>query len=106
MVLELYCRKAQGKGELIYPINQIDFLWVLENEDVQQALGVDVPVEAHGVRFLERDGEDITEQFYDQDSSASWGGGKSTAEQFLLYVYMGIIALLGLTMVRYFLRKD
>jgi len=24
----------------------------------------------------------------------------------LLYVYMGIIALLGLTMVRYFLRKD
>lgn len=96
----------RGKGELIYPINQIDFLWVLENEDVQQALGVDVPVEAHGVRFLDRDGEDITEQFYDQDSSASWGGGKSTAEQFLLYVYMGIIALLGLTMVRYFLRKD
>lgn len=96
----------RGKGELIYPIDQIDFLWVLENEDVQQALGVDVPVEAHGVRFLDRDGEDITEQFYDQDSSASWGGGKSTAEQFLLYVYMGIIALLGLTMVRYFLRKD
>lgn len=96
----------RGKGELIYPIDQIDFLWVLENEDVQQALGVDVSVEAHGVRFLDRAGEDITEQFYDQDSSASWGGGKSTAEQFLLYVYMGIIALLGLTMVRYFLRKD
>jgi len=36
----------------------------------------------------------------------SWGGGIGTAEQFLLYVYMGIIALLGLTMVRYFLRKD
>lgn len=28
----------RGKGELIYPIDQIDFLWVLENEDVQQAL--------------------------------------------------------------------
>ena len=93
--------------ELIYPISDINFLWLLEPEDVQEQLGQSgLYVRPWNVRFLDRDGNDITEQYRDAGVEQSWGGGKSTAEQFLLYVYIGIVAVLGAVFLLYFLRRD
>lgn len=93
--------------ELIYPISDLNFLWLLEPEDVQEQLGQSgLYVRPWNVRFLDRDGNDITEQYRDAGVEQSWGGGKSTAEQFLLYVYIGIVAVLGAVFLLYFLRRD
>ena len=58
------------------------------------------------VELLDQEGRDVTEQYRDEAVEDNWGGGKGTAELFLLYVYMGIVALLGVVFVGYFLRRD
>ena len=55
---------------------------------------------------MDNNGEDITFDYKDESMTASWGAGKGTAELFLLYVYMGIVAALGIVFIRYFLRRD
>lgn len=102
---------AEGRevlsSELVYPISDINFLWLLEPENVQKQLGQSgVYVRPWDVRFLDGDGNDITEQYRDDSVEQNWSGGKSTAEQFLLYVYIGIAAVLGAVFIRYFLGKD
>lgn len=57
------------------------------------------------MKLFDKNGEDITAQYKDE-SIASWAGGKSTAELFLVYVYIGIVAVLCAVFVRYFLRRD
>lgn len=82
-------------------------MWLLEEEDIQEQLGVSaLYLRPWDVRFLDKDGNDITEEFRDADIEQSWGGGKGTAEQFLLYVYIGIVAAIGLVFIQYFLRKN
>lgn len=99
-------REVRGY-ELVYPISDINFLWLLEKQEVMEQLGVDTPeLRAVEVRFLDRDGRDITEKFRDSGVQQDWSGSRGTAEQFLLYVYMGIAAVLGWIFIRYFLRKD
>lgn len=94
-------------GELVYPISEPNFLWLLEAEDVKKQLcASEGDVWREDVRFLDRDGNDITKEFRDDSVQQSWSGGKSTAEQFLLYVYIGLVAALGLVFIRYFLRRD
>lgn len=95
-------------SELIYPVPEANFLWLLEKEDVREQLGAAEggEVRRHEVRFLDREGNDITQEFQDDSVSQSWGGSKSTAEQFLLYVYIGIVAVLGLVCIRSLLRRD
>ena len=92
--------------ELIYPLSEVNFFWLLEEEDVREQLGSSYEVQLRNVRFLDKDGNDITEQYRDGSVRQDWEGGKSTAEQFLLYVYIGIVAVLGLVFIRYFLRRD
>ena len=95
------------EGELIYPVSDINFLWLVEKGAVRERLSVSSEVlQVWGVRLLDRDGSDITEDFRDDSVRQNWSGGKSTAEQFLLYVYIGIVAAVGWAFVRYFLRKD
>ena len=55
---------------------------------------------------MDKNGEDITDEYKDESMTASWGAGKGTAELFLLYVYMGIVAALGFVFIRYFFRND
>lgn len=57
------------------------------------------------IRLFDKEGEDITAQ-YQNERISSWGGGAGTAETFLVYVYMGIVAGLGVIFIRYFLRRD
>lgn len=92
--------------ELTYPLSEVNFLWLLEEEDVREQLGTPYEVRPRGVRFLDKDGNDITEEFRDDSGQQNWSGGRSSAEQFLLYVYIGIVAVLGLVFIRYFLRRD
>lgn len=98
-------RQILGR-ELIYPVSEVNFFWLLEEESVREQLGTPYEVRPRDVRFLDRDGNDITEEFRDNSVRQSWSGGKSTAEQFLLYVYIGIVAALGLVFILYFLRRD
>ena len=97
-----------------YDLEEPDFLWLYDQEELIRDLGWEFGdgqnqvfwLDVREIRLLDREGNDITGRYRDGSVTESWGGGIGTAEQFLLYVYMGIIALLGLTMVRYFLRKD
>ena len=57
-------------------------------------------------RYFDRDGSDITERYRDESVQQSWAAGKGTAELFLLYVYMAIVAGLGVIFVRYYLLPD
>lgn len=99
------------KYEKVYPVTEPNFLWILEEDEVLESLGVP-PEELAGVygpevtALLDQDGADVTEQYRDDSVSQSWSGGKGTAERFLLYWFMGIVAVVGVVMVRYFLRQD
>lgn len=94
-------------GELVYPVSEANFLWLLDKEDVKKQLGASAgDVWRDDVRFLDRDGNDITERFRDDSVRQSWSGTRSTAEQELIYVYIGLAAVLGLVFIRYFLRRD
>lgn len=96
--------------ERTYPVSEPSFLWLLDQEELKQELGLEgkelIRLSVSGVRLLDREGSDVTDQYRDGSVTQSWGGGKSTAEMGLLYVYMGIVAVLGIVMVRYFLRRD
>ena len=58
------------------------------------------------IYLLDKDGNDVTEQYRDDSVKQSWGGGGGSAELFMLYVFIGIVAVLGLVIVRYFLTDE
>ena len=92
-----------------YDIPEPNFLWLMDRDDLRESLGVDpeAPMDFFAdVRFLDKNGNDVTDQYRDDTVQQTWAGSKGTAETFLLYVYLGIVALLGIVMIRYFLRKD
>lgn len=88
------------KKSVVYPIIQPDFLWVKEWEDIAQELGlaqapmVDVGVE--DIRLLDGQGQDVTENYRLSQVEQNWTSGKSTAELGMLYIWMGLAALVGL----------
>lgn len=98
-------REVMGR-ELTYPVSEVNFFWLLEEEDVREQLGASSEVRPRDVRYLDKGGNDITGQYRDDSVEQNWSGGKSTAEQELLYVYIGIVAALSWVFIRYFLRKD
>ena len=93
-----------------YELSDSNFLWIMAQSDLERELGFSdkdiIGLHIDDVRLLDKNGEDITGEYKDESMTASWGSGKSTAELFLLYVYIGIVALLGGVFIRYFLRKD
>ncbi len=93
-----------------YVLPDTNFLWLMEQSELEQELGSSdkdiIGLHIADVRLMDKNGEDITSEYKDEAMTASWGAGKGTAELFLLYVYMGIVAVLGIVFIRYFLRKD
>ena len=93
-----------------YELSNSDFLWIMEQSDLEQELGFSdkdiIGLHIDDVRLLDKNGADITDEYKDESMTASWGAGKGTAELFLLSVYMGIVAALGFVFIRYFLRND
>lgn len=93
-----------------YALDGENFLWLLDRKTFLEELGVPNPenssVYCTDVRYFDRDGNDITERFRDESVRRNWGAGKGTAELFLLYVYMAVVAGLGIIFVRYYLLPD
>lgn len=94
----------------VYELPEMNFLWVQEETQAVQALGLEgiesaISVHVETIRLLDGDGNDITSQ-YQTDIEANWGGGISTAELGMVYVLMGIVGILGAIFIRYFLHPD
>lgn len=96
--------------EAVYPITEPDFLWYMEYGELEKELGIPagtlVECADTEITLYDKDGQDVTEQYKDPSVVSNWGGGKGTAERFLLYVYIAIVIGLAVMFVRYFLRKD
>ena len=97
-----------------YEITQPEFLWLMEEEELIRSLGWEPGrgedqvqfLDVSEVRLLDREGNDVTAQYSDGSLDSSGGSGIGSAEQFLLYWYLGIVGVLGIILVRYFLRRD
>lgn len=93
-----------------YTLSDPNFMWLMEQSELEQELGLldkDITgLHIEEIRLLDKNGKDITDEYKDESMTTSWGAGKGTAELFLLYVYMGIVAVLGIVFIRYFLRKN
>ncbi len=86
-----------------------DFFLLWDWQELADQLGIRPEDAARAylgdVRLFDQSGQEITSQFAD-GPEPNWSSGKSTAERFLVYVYMALAGLLGLVFVRYFLRRD
>lgn len=97
-------------AEKTFAITEPDFLWIFEGKSFAEELGLSTN-ETNGiftdaVVLLDKNGNDVTDQYRDDNVNDSWGASKNTAESFLIYVYMGIVAVVGIVVVKYFLRKE
>lgn len=97
-------------AEKTFAITEPDFLWIYEGKSFAKELGISTS-ETNGIFtnemiLLDNDGNDVTDQYRDEAVNDNWGSGKSTAERSLIYVYMGIVAVVGIVVVKYFLRKE
>lgn len=118
--------KISGKScLLIYGINELPEVasfevfdnWEMQGEAVYSSAACDAPFlnivqpeeppqAAHWIRYYDGGGNEIeqselTKQF--TSSHSSGGRGTGTAELFMLYVWEGILLILGVIFVRYFL---
>lgn len=97
-------------GTNTYELTEPNFLQIMDFNDVVQELGWEdnnvANLYIEDIQLLDQAGSDITDQYRDPSITASWGSGKTTAETFMLYVYMGIVALVGVIFIRYYLRRD
>lgn len=93
-----------------YDLTGQDFLLLTDRKVLEEELGLtdgeQVDLHIRDVKLFDRDGSDITDRYAGDSDAQSWGSGKTTAEAFLLYVYLGIVAALGAVLIRYFLRRN
>lgn len=97
-------------AEKTFAVTEPDFLWIYEGKSFAEELGISTS-ETNGifvkeVVLLDKDGNDVTDQYRDETVSDNWSSGKGTAERSMVYVYMGIVAVVGIVVIRYFLRKE
>ncbi len=99
-----------GSVTKTYDIPEPNFLWLIDRGEMLEELGRDRESSAdffvREIRFLDKNGSDVTDQYQDDTVRQDWAGAKGSAETILLYFYLGGIALLGFIIIRYFLRKD
>lgn len=91
-------------------IPSADFLRIMSTADFLKYLGVD-PDEPHSmslrsVKLFDENGNDITAQYTDESVEQNWVGGPSAAETGAVYVFMAIVAILGIILVRFFLKRE
>ena len=96
--------------ETTYQITEPDFLWQMDYDRLEEELGIPsgtmVRVNVSGITLYDKDGRDVTAEYEDPSVEQTWGGGKGTAERFLIYVYIALVIGLAVMFVRYFLRRD
>lgn len=93
-----------------YELTESNFLWLMDEEGLEQELVSDgetaVQLHVRDILLFDEDGNDVTGQYRDDTVDRSWSSSKGTAEMGMLYVFMGLTALLGAIFVFYFLRRD
>lgn len=93
-----------------YAAMAVDFLWLLNPADLAKQLGFEgttlTSLSVRDIQLLDENGNDITGQYRNSSVDTSWSGGRGTAETGMLYVFMGIVAFLGIIVVRYLLTED
>lgn len=96
--------------ERTYEIAEPDFLWQMDYDRLEEDLGLPagaiISLYIDEIALYDKDGRDVTAEYEDPSVEQTWGGGKGTAERFLLYVYIAIVIGLAAMFVRYFLRRD
>ncbi len=100
----------------IYPINSLDFISVATQSELQEEVGIeaeqewpeweDIWVDCADVRFLDKNGKDITQQYRDASVTDNWLVGTNNGETGRVYWTMSAIALTGALILIYFLRKQ
>lgn len=96
--------------EATYEITEPNFLWLMDEDTLRQTF--DLPSDTAfrvvdtEVSLLNADGQDATDQYREESIVDNWSSGKGTAELFLVYVYMAIVAIFGVICVFAFLRTD
>lgn len=96
--------------EATYEITEPNFLWLMDEDTLRQTF--DLPSDTAfrvvdtEVSLLNADGQDATDQYREESIMDNWSSGKGTAELFLVYVYMAIVAIFGVICVFAFLRTD
>lgn len=102
--------QSSFEAEHIYTVPAENFLWLLNHEVLKEQLGIGgielLDLNVTDIRYLDSSGNDITDQFRNPSVTTSWGGGKSTAELGMIYVFIGIVAALGIIVIRYLLLDD
>ena len=97
------------KAEKTYSLTGSNFMELVDLDELTHELWPETEgirwVYADDVRLMDRDGRDITDQFRTSNTEY-WSGGIATAESFMVYVFMGITAVVGLVLIQYFLRRD
>lgn len=97
------------KAEKTYSLTGSNFMELMDLDELTHELWPETDgirwVYTDEVRLMDRDGRDITDQFRTSGVN-NWSAGVGTAETFLVYVFMGITTLLGVALIRYFLRRD
>ena len=94
-------------------IDSPDFLKLYSFSELCEALGVEpdgldqiAPFSIRSVKLFDENGNDVTAQYTDESVDQSWAGGPSAAETGAVYVFMAIVAVLGIILVRFFLKKS
>lgn len=104
------------RGQLSLQLSETDFLRLMDREELVGQVDWEegtqteeiVRLYLKDVRLFDREDRDITLRYTNQNGSAeeSWSSGKTSAERFLLYVYIGVAVVLGGVFIQYFLRRD
>lgn len=96
--------------ERTYEIAEPDFLWQMDYDRLEEDLGLPagaiISLDIDEVALYDKDGRDVTAEYEDPSVVDNWGSGKSTAERFLLYVYIVLVIGAAVIFIRYFLRRD
>ncbi len=94
-------------------IDSPDFLKLYSFSELCEKLGVEydgldtsAPFSLRSVKLMDEDGNDVTSQYTDESADQSWTGGVGAAETGMVYVFMAIAAVVGIILVRFFLKND
>lgn len=95
--------------EQTYSIEQSNFFWVLDETELAESFGRtgQIPqwLVVEKMQLFDKDGNDVTAQYQDSQVEDNWGTTKASVGLSHVYWRMGILALLGILIARYFLRN-
>ncbi len=98
-------QQNDGVMERVYSIDTPDFLWILDGSELWDD-GKISPIFEKDVRFLDENGNDVTEKYRDERVTGGWGSGKGSAELWAVYVAVALIGFVGMALVQYFLWEE